>query len=147
MSSVALEWIVVFVYLLFVIGLTFAEAFWLSKKNWAAFGRSFAFSVTTNVIGFFVGFFVLFVVFLLIFMFVWDGSAQNNKYGNEIIIAALVFGFLFFPLFLALCKRLFLRIFKMHSGSAAWIFSFASSFLIVLISLGAPILAGYLLFR
>ena len=94
MSSVALEWLVVFIFLLFAFGLTFVEAFRLSKKNWASFGKSLAFALTTNVVGFCAGFFVLFVVFLLIFMFVWDGSAQNNKYGNELIIAALIFGWL-----------------------------------------------------
>lgn len=147
MSSVGLEWLVILIFFLFAFGLTFAEAFWLDKKNWATFGKSLAFALTTNAVGFFVGFFVLFVVFLLIFMFVWDGSAQNNKYGNELIIAALIFGFLFFPVFLALCKRLFLKILKIQIGRAAWIFSFASSFLIVFIALAVPCLAGYLLFR
>jgi len=147
MSSAGLEWLIVFVFLLFVFGLTFAEALWLSKKNWAAFGKSLVFAVTTNVFGFSVGFFALFVVFLVIFMLVWDGAIKNYKYGDAGIIAALAFGALFFPLFLALCKRLFLRILKIQTGRAAWIFSFVSSVLLVVLSLGVPCLAGFLLFR
>ncbi|MGC2235489.1 MAG: hypothetical protein WA584_04980 [Pyrinomonadaceae bacterium] len=147
MSSVALEWLVILMFLLFVFGLTFAEAFWLSKKNWTTFGKSLAFALTTNAVGFFVGLFVLFVVFGLMLMFSLDGSLQRNPLGEAGIIVAMVFGVLFFPVFLALCKRLFLKILKIREGKAAWIFSFASSFLIVFLALVVPCLAGYLLFR
>lgn len=147
MSSVALEWFSVFGFLLFAFGLTFVEAFWLSKKNWANFRKSLAFALTTNVIGFSVGLFVIFIVFLVIMMLAFDGSLQKMPLGDAGIIAAIAFGVLFFPVFLALCKRLFLRILKIQAGKAAWIFSFASSILLVILALGVPILTGFLLFR
>jgi hypothetical protein len=147
MYGVALEWLFILIFLLFAFGLTFVEAFWLSKKNRANFGKALAFALTTNVVGFFAGFFVLFVVFGLMLMFSLDGSLQRNPLGEAGIIAAIVFGVLFFPVFLALCKRLFLKILKIQTGRAAWIYSFASSFLIVFIALVVPCLAGYLLFK
>jgi hypothetical protein len=147
MSANALEWIVVLMFLLLAFGLTFVEAIWLNKNSWANFGKSLAFAVATNVIGFFAGFCVLFVIGLGIFMFVWDGAINKYRYGETFLLAGIVFGVLFFPLFLALCKRLFLKILKIQTGKAAWVFSFVSSFLIVLLSLGVPVLAGYLLFK
>ena len=146
MSVEAKEWLVVLMYFLFVFGLTFVEAVWLSKKNWANFGKALAFALATNVIGFFAGFCVLFVTALGIFMFVWDGAVNKYRYGESFLIAGLAFGVLFFPLFLALCKRLFLKILKIQTGKLAWIYSFASSFLIVLLSLVVPILLGYFIF-
>src|SRR5437016_5488233 len=114
MSSVGLEWLVILMFLMFAFGLTFAEAFWLSKKNWATFGKSLAFALTTNAVGFFVGLFVLFVVFGLMLMFSLDGSLQRNPLGEAGIIIAMVFGVLFFPIFLALCKGIFLKILKIQ---------------------------------
>jgi hypothetical protein len=146
MSSVTKEWLIVIAFFLFAWGLTFAETLWLNKKNWTSFGKAFAFAAATNVIGFFVGFFVIFVVFGVILAMAWDGSLENMPLGDAGIIAAMVFGVLFFPIFLALCKRLFLKILKIQTGKAAWAFSFASSFLIVFLSLGVPIL-GYLILK
>jgi hypothetical protein len=146
MSSVALEWLFVFMFFLFAFGLTFAEAIWLSKNNWAAFGKALGFTVTTNVIGFFIGFAVIFVVFVILLMLVFDNSINNLPHGDLSIIVALVFAALFFPLILALCKRLFLRIFKMQAGKPAWLFSLASAFTLAFLSLVVPIIAGYLLF-
>lgn len=146
MSGAAKEWLVVLIYFLFVFGLTFVEAIWLNKRNWTNFGKALAFALATNVIGFFAGFSVLFVTGLVIFMFVWDGAVDKYRHGEAILLAAIVFGVLFFPLFLALCKRVFLKILKIQTGRAAWIFSLVSSFLIVMLSLGVPILLGYFIF-
>lgn len=146
MSSTAREWLVVLIFLLFAFGLTFAEAFWLYKKNWANFGKSLAFAIAGNVTGFFVGLFVMFIVFGVILALAWDGSLEKIPFGDAGIIAAIVFGVLFFPVFLAFCKRLLLMLLKIQTGQAAWIFSFASAFLIVLLALGVPILVGYFIF-
>lgn len=143
MSGSIKEWLVFFVFIFLAIGLTLAEAIWLNKKGWTNFGKAFALAVATNVIGFFVGFFVIFVVFGVILAMAWDGSLE--KIGDAGIIAAMLFGFLFFPIFLALCKRLFLKILKIQTGKSAWLFSFASAFLIVFLSLGAPVLVVYLM--
>jgi len=145
MSSVALEWLIVLLFFLFVFGLTFGEAIWLNKKGWTNFGKAFAFTVTTNVIGFFAGFFVMFVVIGGMLMFSLDGSLQNNPLGDAGILVLVLFAILFFPVFLALCKRLFLKILKIQTGKP-WTFSFASSFLMAFLSLGVPILVGYFIF-
>lgn len=144
MSGQTKEWLVFFVFLFLAVGLTFIEAIWLNRKGWTNFGKAFAFAVATNVIGFFVGFFVMFVVFGVILAMAWDGSLQEQPLGDAGIIAAILFGVLFFPIFLALCKRLFLKILKIQTGKQASIFSFAGSFLIVFLSLGVPVLLIYL---
>ncbi|HEY0429389.1 MAG TPA: hypothetical protein VGC76_16530 [Pyrinomonadaceae bacterium] len=146
MSASAWEWIIILIFFLFVFGLTLVEAIWLSKMNWANFGKSLAFAVVTNAIGFFAGFAVLFVIGLLIFMFVFDGAIDKYRHGELALWAALIFGILFFPLFLALCKVIFLKILKIQAGKAAWIFSLVGSSLIVFLALGVPVLAGYFIF-
>jgi hypothetical protein len=87
----------------------------------------------------------MFVVIGGMLMFSLDGSLQNNPLGDAGIVAALVFAVLFFPVFLALCKRLFLKILKIQTGKSAWIFSFVSAFLLAFLSLGVPALVGYLI--
>lgn len=146
MSAKIVEWLVVLLFFLFAIGLTFGESFWLYKKNWTNFGKAFAFAIVTNVIGFFAGGFVLFVVFGVLLALAWDGSLEKMPLGDAGIIAAMVFGILFFPIFLALCKRLFLKIFKIQTGKPAWVFSFVAAFLIGFLALGVPVLVGYFIF-
>ena len=146
MSGQTKEWLVFFGFLFLAVALTFAETIWLNRKGWTNFGKAFAFAVATNVFGFFVGFFVMFVVFGMILAMAWDGSLEKIPFGDAGLIAAIVFGVLFFPIFLALCKRLLLKILKIQTGKSAWIFSFLSSFSIVLFALGIPVLFIYLMF-
>lgn len=146
MSGVAREWAVVLVFLFAVGGLTVLEAFLINLKGWAGFGKSFAFSALTNLIGITVGFVVLFVVLAFFMALAWDGSIERfplHDYGIWVVLIAAI---LFSPLLLLLCKRLFLRIFNIRTGKTAWLFSTSSSFVIFIISYGLPICAGYLLF-
>lgn len=145
MSGQTKEWLVFFVFLFLAVGLTFAETIWLKRKGWTNFGKAFAFAVATNVVGFFVGFFVMFVVLGVILALAWDDSLTVIPHADAGIIAAILSGVLFFPIFLALLKRLFLRILKIQTGKPAWIFSFLSSFSIVFFALGIPVLFTYLL--
>ncbi|HEX8370471.1 MAG TPA: hypothetical protein VF604_18135 [Pyrinomonadaceae bacterium] len=145
MSGVAKEWAVVLIFLVAVAGLTLLEAFWINRKGWTGFGRSLAFSVSTNFIGFAVGFFVMFVVFGVVLAMAWDGSIEKFPLKDYGIGAFLVCGVLFFPLFLMLCKRLFLKLFKIQTGKTAWLFSLAAALAIFIISQGLPALAAYLL--
>lgn len=145
MSGTAREWIIIWIFLLCIVGLTIFEAILINRKGWADFGKSLAFSALTNLLGFTVGFFVLFVVLAVIMAMAWDGSLERFPLHDYGIGATLGFGFLFFPLFMLLCKRLFLKVFNIRTGKSAWLFSTASAFAICIISYGLPVCAVYLL--
>jgi hypothetical protein len=147
MSGAAKEWTVVLIFLVAVFGLTILEAFLINRKGWSGFGRALAFSVVTNLIGFAVGFFVIFVVFGVVLAMAWDGSIEKFPLKDFGIGAFLVFGILFFPAFLTLCKRLFLKLFNIQTGKTAWLFSLAAAISIFIISHGLPVFAAYLLTR
>ena len=68
------------------------------------------------------------------------GTAPESAYWVTTGIAII-----FPPIFLILSKRLFLLIFKIQSGKAAWIYSLVSSILIILVVLVPPPLVFYLL--
>lgn len=147
MSETLYEWIIVWTFFLLVIGFTIAEAVWLSRKGWAGFGKSLAFSALTNFIGFAAGFFVVFVVLVVIMMIVFDGAVNRLPAGDYGLIAILIFALLFTPVLLTICKRIFLSVLKMQIGKAAWLYSFVSSVSILVASLGIPILIGYFVYR
>lgn len=146
MVGVGREWLVVLIFLSVVVGLTIFEAVLINRKGWAGFGKSLAFSAVTNLTGFTVGGFVLFVVLAVFMAMAWDGSLERFPLKDYGIGATLVLAALFFPLFLMLCKRLFLKIFNIRTGKTAWLFSLASAFAIFIISHGLPVIAAYLLF-
>lgn len=145
-----LEWLVFLSFFLLVIGFMFAEAVWISKKGWASFGKSFAFSALSNFIGLSVGLFVFFLVMGLFMMFSLDGTTQrafDSPIGGPVAIAILIFATFLTPLLLILCKRIFLSILKIQTGKPAWLYALASSILILVVSLGVPVLIGYFMFR
>ena len=146
MSGVAREWAVILVFLFAVVGLTIFEAFLINRKGWAGFGKSFAFSALTNLLGLTAGLVVLFVVLAVFMAMAWDGSIQRFPLHDYGIWTVLIAAVLFFPLFLLLCKRLFLKIFNLQAGKTAWLFSTASSFVIFIILYSLPICTVYLLF-
>src|SRR4051812_30998450 len=93
MSGNLAEWIIIWAFLFIVIALLFAEAFWLYRKEWASFGRSFVFSALSNFIGFAVGLFVFFIVMGLFLMFSLDGTTQrifDSPTGGPAAIAVLI---------------------------------------------------------
>jgi len=145
-----LEWSFIWAFFLIVIGFMFAEAAWVSKKGWASFGKAVAFSALSNFIGLSVGLLVFFIVMGLFLMFSLDGTTQrafDSPIGGPVAIAILIFATLLTPLLLIICKRIFLSILKIQTGKPAWLYALASSGLILIISLGVPILVGYFLFR
>lgn len=145
-----LQWLVILAFFLLVVAAMFAEAFWISKKGWASFGKGFVFSALSNVIGFAVGLFIFFVVMGIFLMLSLDGTTDrifNSKFGGPTAIAALVFGFLITPALLIICKRIFLGVLKMQTGKAAWLYALASSVLIFVIGLGVPGVLGYFIFQ
>ena len=149
MPKISGDWIVLWMFFLLFAGFMIVEAVWLSRKGWAGFGKSLGFSVLTNIIGFSIGFFVFVVIGMIVFAMTYNGLHYvefplGGEYGQN---AILILAALFTPLLLTLCKRLFLLILKMQKGKSAWLYSVVSSILILAISLGVPILIGYLLYR
>ena len=150
MSGNLAEWIIIWAFLFIVLALLFAEAFWLYRKGWASFGRSFVFSALSNLIGFGVGLFVFFIVMVLFMMFSLDGTTQrifDSRTGGPAAIAILIVATLLTPFLLIICKRVLLAVLKMRSGKAAWLYALLSSILILIVSLGVPVLIGYVLYR
>ncbi len=144
-----LQWLVILGFFLLVVGAMFAEAFWLSRKGWASFGKSFVFSALSNFIGFGIGLFTFFIVFGLFLMFSLDGTTQrifDSAVGGPAAIAMLIFATFLTPVLLIICKRIFLGILKMQTGKTAWLYALVSSILIFIIALGVPLVAGYFAF-
>ena len=143
-----LQWSVIWAFFLTVLGFMFAEAFWLSKKGWTNVSRAFAFSVLSNVIGFAVGFVVIFICLVALLPLMFDNTVPNSAEAHgKAIIAVMAFGIFFTPVFLMICKRTFLAVLKIQTGSAAWLYALVSSVLILVVSLGVPSLLGYFIFR
>ena len=145
MSATAKEWMIVWSFILFIIGFTVGEAVWVNRKGWAGFGKSLLFSVLTNLIGYVVGFFVLFVIVFVLLAMAWGGSIENFPMKDYGLVATLILGVLFTPMLLTVCKRVFLSLLKMQTGRRAWLYAVASSVLSLTVSLGASISLGYIL--
>lgn len=150
MSGNLAQWLVICAFFVIVVGFMFAEAAWLSGNGWAGFRKSFVFSALSNFIGFAVGLSVFFGVLVVFMMFSLDGTAQrvfDSPTGGPLAIIVLLGATLLTPLLLIICKRVFLFALKMQTGKTAWFYAPASSVLIVVVSLGTPVLTGYFLFR
>ena len=91
-----------------------------------------------------------FIVMGIFLMFTLDGTTQrifDSSTGGAVAIAILIFATFLTPILLIICKRIFLSVLKMQTGKTAWIYALVSSILIVIVSLGVPILLGYFTFR
>ncbi len=143
MSIVTKEWIAVLIFVLCFLGYSVGEAVWLKRKGWASLGRSLAFAAATNFFGYAIGFFVLFVVFGVVLAMAWDGSLNQFPLNDYGIAVVLILAVLFVPVLLALSKRLLLKLFKLQTGKSAWLFSILSAILILIFSIGLPILFLY----
>ena len=143
-----LQWLVILAFFLIVIGAMFAEAFWISKKGWTNFGRAFVFSALSNFIGFCVSFAVVFLCIIALLPLMFDNTVANSFETHSVaIITVGIFAVLFTPVFLTICKRIFLAVLKIQTGKAAWFYALVSSVLIIVVSLGVPTLLGYFIFR
>ena len=144
-----LQWLVILAFFLLVVGAMVAEAFWLSRKGWANFGKSFVFSALSNFIGFAVGLFVFFMVMGVFLMLTLDGTTQrifDSAVGGPAAIATLIFATFLTPVLLIIGKRIFLGLLKIQTGKTAWLYALVSSILIFAIALGVPIVFGYFVF-
>jgi hypothetical protein len=142
MSSNVIQWIAVLMFFLLFWGFTAGEAFWLKRRQWASLQRSLAFSITSNLFGFFIGSGVVLVLILFLFMLTFE--QLKNPRLNEALAWVLV-GLVFVvpPVLLMLVKRLSLKIFRMETSRPAWLFSLISSLLIVF---GSALVPGVFLY-
>lgn len=137
MSATTIEWLAVVIFFLVFWGFTFCEAAWLSKRGWAGFSRALAFTISTNLLGFFIGSTVVFVIILILLMLTFE--PVKNPSANEFIMwVGLILALIFPPIFLLLVKRLLLKLFKMDAGRGVWRYSALSSVLIVVASVAVP---------
>lgn len=146
MSANAIEWTGVILFFLIFWLFTFGEAAWLSKRGWATFGKSLAFSITTNLSGLIIGTIAVFLI--LLFMLMLTFEPKGGRSATEAMMwVGLILLFIFPPIFLMLTKRLCLRFFQMGKDRPAWTFSAMSSFLTVFVSAGLPSLLLYFMVR
>ncbi|MEP7074894.1 MAG: hypothetical protein ABI878_03720 [Acidobacteriota bacterium] len=143
MSSVAREWLAVFLFVFCFFGLTTAEALWLSRSSWMTLGRGLVFAAGTNILGFCIGLFASFVILGIILAMAWDGSLNQVPGNDSMLWFAMVSAVLITPVLLIILKRLLLWFLKVGSGSRAWLYSFAVSVLIFVLTLGVPSIFFY----
>ncbi|MEP6850544.1 MAG: hypothetical protein ABI999_16925 [Acidobacteriota bacterium] len=146
MSSVAREWLGVFLFVFCVIGLTIAEAVWLSRSSWMTLGRGLLFAAGTNILGFCIGLFTSFVTLGIMLAMAWDGSLSEVPGHDSTLWFAMVSAILITPVLLIVLKRLLLWFLKVRSGSRAWAYSFAVSTLVFVLTLGIPSIYFYFIF-
>lgn len=138
----AIQWLVVLLFFVCFWGFIIGEAFWLSRKGWAATGRSFAFSVTSNITGFIIGSIVVFVILAIMLMITFE-PVKDRQTTESLMWIGVVLALLFPPVFLLLVKRLLLKLFKMDTDRKVWLFCLVSSVLIVFASVLIPSAAIY----
>ncbi|MEP6788685.1 MAG: hypothetical protein ABJB40_09655 [Acidobacteriota bacterium] len=145
MSEIFVEWIAVLLFLALLVGVVIGEILWLTKKGWATSGRAAGYVLSTDVLGLGIGSLIVFVIALIMFMMVMGpagrgGTAPEYAYWITTGIAVI-----FPPIVLVITKRLFLLMFKVASGSSAWMYSILSSFLILVVVLVPPPIVYFLI--
>jgi len=145
MSSIVIQWIPVILCLLLFVAVVVWEALWLVKKGWATAGRAVAFVLTTDLLGFGIGVLVIVSVFMALMMMVFGPAGTGSTAPDAAYVAVLVLGLIVPPIFLFLSQRLLLSIFSIQAGKAAWLYSLASSALIVLVVFIPPPAVFYVL--
>lgn len=146
MSADTIQWLAVIIFFLVFWGFTFGEAKWLSQRGWAAFSRALAFTVSSNLLGFFIGSFVVFVIILILLMLTFE-PVKNPRTQDLLAWTGVVLALIFPPIFLMLVKRLLLKLFKMDADRRVWGFSALSSVLIVFGSVIAPSVFLYVILK
>ncbi len=138
MSKVPIDWIAFFLFVILFIGVMIAEVRWLARKGWAVSGRAVGYVMTSDLFGFGIGFFVVVTIFLFMFMMVMGPAGRGGTAPEYAYWVTTAIAIIFPPIIFVLIKRLFLLIFKISSGKAAWTYSIVSSILITLVVLVPP---------
>lgn len=145
MSRVPIDWIAFFLFVVLLIGVTVAEVKWLARKGWAVSGRAVGYVMVTDLLAFGIGAFVVLTMFFIMFMMVMGPAGRGGTAPEYAYWVTTAIAIIFPPIIFILIKRLFLFIFKISSGKAAWVYSIASSILITFVVLIPPT-AVYFLF-
>lgn len=145
MAGSTIEWLVFFLFVVLFVVSVAAEIFWLVKNGWSTGGRATAFVLITDIIGFCIGGLIALIAFFVMFMMVMGpagtgGSSPEAAYWLVTAIAVIVP-----PILLILLKRIFLLIFQIGVGKAAWMFSIVSSLLVLIVVLIPPPAVFYLI--
>src|SRR5437773_299354 len=90
MSPVAGEWLAVILFVVWVVGLSAAEAAWIRRAGWTTLGKAVFFSFGTNLFGFCVGLFTSFVILAIILAMAWDGSIYDVPGHDATLWTAMV---------------------------------------------------------
>ena len=126
----AAQWLPFFLFIFLFIVAILLEIRWLSKAGWTTPGRSTAFVLVTDLVGFATGFVIVLAVMLVLFMLVMGPAGRGSDAGNASYAVTMIVGIIFPPVILVLLKRLMLLIMKMRTGAAAWIYAIVSSLVI-----------------
>ena len=138
MSKVPIDWIAFFLFVILFIGVMIAEVKWLTRKGWAVSGRAVGYVMTSDLLGFGIGSFVVFTIFLIMFMMVMGPAGRGGTAPEYVYWVTTAIAIIIPPIIFVLIKRLFLLIFKISSGKAAWTYSIVSAILITLVVLVPP---------
>jgi hypothetical protein len=144
MSGNTKEWIAVILFVVCFVLFTVGEGMWIGWRKWASYGKAVAFSLATNLFGFFVGLLVSIVILSVILAIAWDGSIDQIPGRDATLWVTMIAGILITPILLLLSKRILLWFLKMQTGLAAWIFSFVASIFVFLLTMGLPAAFLYL---
>jgi hypothetical protein len=129
MSQIPIDWIAFFLFLILFVAVIPAEVLWLVRKGWATLGKSIAYVLVTDLLSFGIGSSVVLGLVFLMFMLVMGPAGTGSNVPESVYVATTIMAIIFPPVFLILIKRVFLLIFKMSSGKAAWIYSILISLL------------------
>jgi len=143
MSSVTIEWITLAIFVLCFIGAIVAETLWLIRKGWAVPPRAVAFVMITDTLSLSIGFFVPFVIIGAMLAIAFGGGLTDVSGNDPRLWLALIFAFLFPPVFLFPVRRVFLAFFKIRAGKDAWLYALAASLLSMALSFVPPAIFFY----
>ncbi len=138
MNQVPADWIAFFLFLILGIAVIIAEVVWLMRRGWTTSGKAVAYVLLTDLLGLGVGSFTLFAALGIMMMMAFGASGSGSTAPESAYWAVLIFGVVFPPLFLFALKRLFLLVFGINTGRTAWLYSLATTALIILVVFVPP---------
>ena len=144
MAGTIVEWAACFLFILVFVGSIIAEVQWLVRKGWTTSGRATGFVILTDMLGLCIGGAIVLTAFVIMFVMVMGPAGRGGdspEYAYWVVTAVAV---IFPPIILFFLKRIFLAIFKIGTGKGAWLYSFVSTILTILVVLVPPPLLLYM---
>lgn len=135
MSATTLEWLVILVFFLLLVGAMAGEIGWLVVKKWTTAGRAAALVITSNIVSMTIGSFLVGAIMLILFMMVMGPAGRGSDAPESAYVIGIALALIIPPVLLLAAKRIMLAILKIRSGSSAWVYSAVSTALTFLITL------------